>query len=88
MYIDSVVINNARHTPKSGHMKRYRWVYMALPVTVMAVLIGIITNEGSDIIRMTVAEESIKAFTVPEEFLTFYYEAPEEEMEFNRSFVE
>ena len=47
MYIDSIVINNARHTPKSGHMKRYRWVYMALPVTVMAVLIGIITNAWS-----------------------------------------
>ncbi len=44
--------------------------------------------EDSDIIRMTVAEESIKAFTVPEEFLTFYYEAPEAEMEFYRSFVE
>lgn len=41
--------------------------------------------EDSDIIKMTVAEESIKAFSVPEEFLTFYYEAPEEEMEFYRS---
>ena len=44
MYIDSIIIKNTEHTPKSGHMKGYRWIYMALPVTVVAVLIGIITN--------------------------------------------
>ena len=47
MYIDSIIIKNTEHTPKSGHMKGYRWIYMALPVTVVAVLIGIITNAWS-----------------------------------------
>ena len=47
MHIDSIIIKNTEHTPKSGHMKRYRWVYMALPVTVIAVLIGIVTNAWS-----------------------------------------
>lgn len=44
--------------------------------------------ENSNIIQMTVAEEAIKSFSVPEEFLTFYYEMPEEEMEFFRSLAE
>ncbi len=44
--------------------------------------------EDTNIIRLTVSEESIKAFSVPEEFLTFYYEIPEEEMDFYRSLVE
>ena len=44
--------------------------------------------ENINIIKMTVAEESIKAFSVPEEFLTFYYELSEEEIEFYRSLVE
>lgn len=47
MYSDSIIINNTEHTPKSGHMKRYRWIYAALPVTVVAVLIGMITNAWS-----------------------------------------
>lgn len=47
MHIDSVIINNTEHTPKNGHVKRYRWIYTALPVTVAAVLIGIITNAWS-----------------------------------------
>lgn len=38
--------------------------------------------QNTNIIKMTVAEESIKAFPVPEEFLTFYYEISEEEMDF------
>lgn len=44
--------------------------------------------EDSNIIKMTVAEESIKAFSVPEEFLTFYYELPEEDVAFYRSLAE
>ncbi len=44
--------------------------------------------ENINIIKMTVAEESIKAFSIPEEFLTFYYEPSEEEMSFYRSLVE
>ena len=47
MHIDSIIIQNTEHAPKSGHMKRYRWIYMALPVTVLAVLIGMITNAWS-----------------------------------------
>lgn len=47
MHVDGVIIKNAQHAPESGHMKRYRWIYMALPVTVAAVLIGVITNAWS-----------------------------------------
>lgn len=47
MHIDSIIIKNTEHPPKSGSMKRYRWIYMALPVTVIAVLIGIITYAWS-----------------------------------------
>ncbi len=44
--------------------------------------------EDTNIIRLAVSEESIKAFSVPEEFLIFYYEISEEEMDFYRSLVE
>ncbi len=44
--------------------------------------------EDTNIIKMTVAEESIKAFSIPEEFLIFYYELSEEEMNFYRSLIE
>lgn len=44
--------------------------------------------EDTCIIKMTVAEESIKAFTIPEEFLTFYYELSEEEINSYRALVE
>lgn len=47
MHIDSIIIKNTEHAPKSGHMKKYRWIYMALPFTVIAVLIGMITNAWS-----------------------------------------
>ncbi len=47
MHIDTIIIKNTEQTPKGGHMKRYRWIYMALPVTVIAVLIGMITNAWS-----------------------------------------
>lgn len=47
MYFDSVIIKNTENPPESGHIKRYRWLYMALPVTVAAVMIGIITNAWS-----------------------------------------
>ena len=47
MHIDSVIIKNTEHTPETGQRKRYRWIYMALPVTVIAVLVGIITNAWS-----------------------------------------
>lgn len=44
--------------------------------------------EDTNIVKMTVADESIKAFSIPEEFLIFYYELSEEEMSFYRSLVE
>lgn len=44
--------------------------------------------EDTNIVKMTVAEGSIKAFSLPEEFLTFYYEISEEEMDFYRALVE
>ncbi|MCM1543237.1 MAG: hypothetical protein NC121_18545 [Blautia sp.] len=44
--------------------------------------------EDTNIIKMTVAQESIKAFSIPEEFLIFYYETFEEEMNFYRSLIE
>ncbi len=44
--------------------------------------------ENSNIVKMTVSQESIKGAYVPEEFLIFYYEASEEDMEFYRSLVE
>lgn len=44
--------------------------------------------EDTDIVKMSVAKESIKGLSVPEEFLIFYYEIPEEEMNFYRSLAE
>ena len=44
--------------------------------------------ENANIIKMTAAEKSIKAFSIPEDFLIFYYELSEEEMGFYRSLVE
>ncbi|MDE5939250.1 MAG: hypothetical protein K2H37_09240 [Lachnospiraceae bacterium] len=44
--------------------------------------------EDKNIVKMTVSEDSIKAFSISEEFLTFYYEIPEEEMNFYRSLAE
>ena len=44
--------------------------------------------ENSNIVKMTVADESIKAFSIPQEFLTFYYEVSDEVMEFYRSLIE
>lgn len=44
--------------------------------------------ENTNIVKMTVAEEAIKSLSIPEEFLTFYYELPEEEINFFRSLAE
>lgn len=41
-----------------------------------------------NIIKITVSEKSIKAFSLSENFLTFYYEISEEEMDFYRSLAE
>lgn len=44
--------------------------------------------EDTNIIKMAVAGENIKTFSIPKEFLIFYYEISEEKMNFYRSFVE
>ncbi len=44
MHIDSIVIKNAQQAPEKGSMSRFRWVYAALPVTAIAVLIGVVTH--------------------------------------------
>jgi len=44
--------------------------------------------EDTNIIKLTISEESIKGFSVPEEFLVFYYEVPEETMDFYRSLAQ
>lgn len=44
--------------------------------------------EDTNIIKMEVAGESIKAFPISEEFLIFYYEISEEGMSFYRSLSE
>lgn len=47
MHADSMVLKNAKQAPGGGRMRRYRWVYAALPVTALAVLIGIFTHAWS-----------------------------------------
>lgn len=47
MHIDNIVIKNVEQVPKNNHMKRYRWIYAALPITACAVFIGIISNAWS-----------------------------------------
>lgn len=44
--------------------------------------------ENTNIVKMTVAEEAIKSLSIPEEFLTFYYELSEEEINFLHSLAE
>ncbi len=44
--------------------------------------------ENSNIVKMTVSEESVKNISLPEEFLTFYYEISDEDMEFYHSLIE
>lgn len=44
--------------------------------------------ENSNIIKMTVSEECIKGAYIPPEFLTFYYEISDKDMEFYHSLIE
>lgn len=44
--------------------------------------------ENTNIIRLTVAEESIKGASIPEEFLVFYYELSADGIDFYRSLAE
>lgn len=44
--------------------------------------------ENTNIVKMTVSQESVKGAYIPQEFLEFYYNVPDEDMEFYRSFIE
>lgn len=44
--------------------------------------------ENSNVIKMTVSEESIKGASIPQEFLIFYYEMSDKDMEFYHSLIE
>lgn len=44
--------------------------------------------EDTNIIKLSISEESIKTFSIPTEFLIFYYEISDEEMDFYRSLIE
>lgn len=44
--------------------------------------------ENSNVIKMTVSEESVKGISIPQEFLIFYFEISDEDMEFYHSIVE
>lgn len=44
--------------------------------------------ENTNIIKMEVSEASMKGAPIPDEFLVFYYEASEEEMDFYYSLIE
>lgn len=44
--------------------------------------------ENTDIVKITVSDDSIKMFSLPEDFLTFYYRMSEEEREFYASLTE
>lgn len=44
MYADSLIVRNASRTPGRTPLRRYRWIYAALPVTAGAVIVGIATN--------------------------------------------
>ncbi|MCH5254972.1 MAG: hypothetical protein J1F41_08600 [Lachnospiraceae bacterium] len=50
--------------------------------------ITITVYENSNVIKMTVSEESIKGDSIPQAFLTFYYEMSDEDMDFYYSLVE
>lgn len=43
--------------------------------------------ENTDIVKIMVADTAIKSFSLPEEFLTFYYEMSEEDREFYDSLI-
>lgn len=50
--------------------------------------ITITLYENSNAIKITVSKESIKGISIPQEFLVFYYEISDEDMEFYHSLIE
>ncbi len=70
------------------HLVSYKYPAARFGKKDLEKLMTITVYEDKNIIKMTVADESIKAFSLPEEFLTFYYEVTEEDMAFYRSLAE
>lgn len=44
MHTDSIIIKNTEQIPTRSPLNRYRYIYAALPVTSIAVMIGYLTN--------------------------------------------
>lgn len=70
------------------HLVSYKYPAARFGKKDLEKLMTLTLYENENIIKMTVADESIKAFSLPEEFLTFYYEISEEEMKFYQSLAE
>lgn len=70
------------------HLVAYRYPAARFGKKELEKFITLTLYEDSNIVKIAVAEESIKAFPLPEEFLTFYYEVSAEDMEFCRSLAE
>lgn len=70
------------------HLVSYKYPAARFGKNELEKLMTLTLYEHENIIKMTVADESIKAFSLPEEFLTFYYEISEEDMQFYRSLAE
>lgn len=70
------------------HLVSYKYPAARFGKKDLEKLMTLTLYENENIIKMTVADESIKALSLPEEFLTFYYEISEEEMQFYRSLAE
>lgn len=70
------------------HLVAYRYPAARFGKKELEKFITLTLYEDSNIVKIVVADESIKAFSLPEEFLTFYYEVSAEDMEFCRSLAE
>ncbi len=77
--------NDLEGTREQYHLISYKYPAARFGEKKLEEIITITLYEDTNIIKMTVAQESIKGFSVPEEYLTFYYEASGEEMDFYRS---
>ncbi len=44
IHVENIVARNAQKAPAGGHKGRYRFLYIAMPATLLAVLVGFVTN--------------------------------------------
>jgi len=49
IHVENIVVRNAKRAPKSRRRRRYQWLYAAVPVTLIASAVGLITNVWSPI---------------------------------------